>query len=100
MGGRIAVCPITAAKTVPQRSTEVLIPVGEAGQTKPGLILCHQLRTLLVLRAVPSGQVHYLTNPEIRANVREGLAIHLGLDIPGYRDGASKDDCFSPDSSR
>ena len=48
---------ITAARTDPMRPAEVRIPVGEAGQTKPGLILCHQVRTISLLRAKPGGPV-------------------------------------------
>ena len=96
--GMIAVCPMTAARTDPARPAEVRIPVGEAGQTRPGLVLCHQVRTVSLLRARPEGPVHYLADPDIRAQVREALATHLGLDIPGHSDGASADDCFGPDS--
>jgi mRNA-degrading endonuclease toxin of MazEF toxin-antitoxin module len=96
----IAVCPITAARTDPMRPAEVRIPVGEAGQTKPGLIRCHQVRTVSLLCAKPEGPVRYLINREIRAHVREALAMHLGLDIPGGRDGASIDDYFGPDSEQ
>jgi mRNA interferase MazF len=95
-GGMVAVCPITAARTTPVRPAEVAIPVGEAGQTKPGLVLCHQVRTVSLRRARPGGQVRYLTDPDIRARVREALAMHLGLDVPGRGDGASVDDAFGP----
>jgi mRNA-degrading endonuclease toxin of MazEF toxin-antitoxin module len=95
--GMIAVCPITAARTEPVRPAEVPIPVGEAGQTRPGLVLCHQVRTISLLRARPDGPLRYLTDPGIRASVREALAMHLGLDVPGSRDGASADDCYGPD---
>lgn len=98
--GMIAVCPVTAARSEPARPAEVKIPAGEAGQTKPGLILCHQIRTVSLLRARPEGGVRYLTNPQIRAQVREALAVHLGLDIPGRSDGASTDDFFGPDAAQ
>ncbi len=98
--GMIAVCPVTAARTEPARPAEVPIPAGEAGQTSPGLILCHQVRTVSLSRAKPGGPVRYLTNPEIRARVREALAMHLGLDIPGRRDGASNADCYGPDATQ
>ncbi len=97
--GMIAVCPITAARTEPARPAEVRIPVGEAGQTKPGLVLCHQVRTVSLLRAKAEGPVRYLADPDIRTRVREALAMHLGLDIPGRNDGASADDYFGPDSA-
>ena len=100
--GMVAVCPITAARTEPVRPGEIKIGIGEAGQTKPGLILCHQLRTLSVLRAramLTSGApVRYLTDPDLRAQVREALAVHLALDVPGLEDGASQDDHFGPEA--
>ncbi len=95
--GMIAVCPVTAARSDPIRPSEVRIPVGEAGQTKPGLILCHQVRTVSLLRAKPEGPVRYLSDPDLRTQVREALAMHLGLDIPGGSDGASSDDYFGAD---
>jgi mRNA-degrading endonuclease toxin of MazEF toxin-antitoxin module len=98
--GMIAVCPVTAARTDPIRPGEVPIPMGEAGQTRPGLILCHQVRTVSILRARPGSQIRHLTDPDIRAQVREALAVHLGLDIPGRGDGAGADDWFGPDASR
>jgi mRNA interferase MazF len=98
--GMVAVCPVTAARTDPARPAEVRIPVGEAGQTKPGLILCQQVRTVSLLRAKAEGPVRYVTDPEIRARVREALAVQLGLDIPGRNDGASSDDCFGPDAAQ
>jgi mRNA-degrading endonuclease toxin of MazEF toxin-antitoxin module len=97
--GMIAVCPVTAARSDAARPAEVRIPVGEAGQTKPVVILCHQVRTVSLLRAKPDGPVRYLTNPDIRAQVREALAMHLGLDIPGGNDGALIDDYFGPDAA-
>jgi mRNA-degrading endonuclease toxin of MazEF toxin-antitoxin module len=45
------VCPITAARSVPRYPNEVAIPIGEAGQTRAGVILCHQVRTISLLRA-------------------------------------------------
>lgn len=98
-GGMAAVCPITAARTDPARPGEIRIPLGEGGQTKPGLILCHQLRTISIRRAASmlddGTPVGYVTDPSIRAQVRESLAVHLGLDIPGVEDGAARDDQFS-----
>jgi mRNA-degrading endonuclease toxin of MazEF toxin-antitoxin module len=98
--GMIAVCPVTAARTDPIRPGEVPIPVGEAGQTRPGLILCHQVRTVSILRVRPGSPIRHLTDPDIRAQVREALAVHLGLDVPGRSDGAGADDWFGPDASR
>jgi mRNA-degrading endonuclease toxin of MazEF toxin-antitoxin module len=91
--GLLTVCPITAARQTPRYPGEVAIPAGEAGQTKPGLILCHQVRTISVkrigaTRILPGGAVAYLTDPAIRAAVRTALHHHLGLDIPPRPDGA------------
>jgi hypothetical protein len=75
--------------------------VGEAGQTKPGHIICSQVRTISILRArisLQSGRaVQYVTDARIRTAVRESLAIHLGLDIPGLEDGADHDAGFETD---
>lgn len=96
--GVVTVCPITAAEGRRARDLDVAIPVGEAGQTKPGHIICSQVRTISILRArvsLQSGRaVRYLTDLRIRTAVRESLAIHLGLDIPGLEDGADLDAGF------
>jgi mRNA interferase MazF len=85
--GLATVCPITAARGEARYPGEVAIPVGAAGQTRPGVILCQQLRTISLERlAGPSdGRV---TDPRLRRAVRTALAHHLGLDIPGVGDGA------------
>lgn len=92
--GRVSICPITAARATVRFPNEVAIPVGEAGQTKPGVILCHQARTISLERVQSAlrragGRVHYLTDPHIRRQVREALIRHFGLDIPPDLDGAS-----------
>jgi mRNA-degrading endonuclease toxin of MazEF toxin-antitoxin module len=91
----LTVCPITARRGEPKYPNEVAIPVGEAGQTKPGVILCHQVRTVSLLRARPmldSGiRVHYVTDTAIRRSVRGALIRQLGLDIPADEDGAAGD---------
>ena len=46
--GMATVCPITTRP--PKYPGEVPIPAGHAGQTKDGLILCHQLRTIDLAR--------------------------------------------------
>ena len=81
------VLPITASRADARYPGEVPIPVGEAGQTKPGVILCHQVRTISLerLAGAPEG---FVTKPETRAAVRTALAHHLGLDIPPVVDGA------------
>jgi mRNA-degrading endonuclease toxin of MazEF toxin-antitoxin module len=91
--GRVTICPITAARDQPRYPNEVAIPVGEAGQTKPGVILVHQVRTISLDRARRSlqrsgGRVAYVSDARIRHRVREALERHLGLDIPPAVDGA------------
>ena len=85
--GLATVCPITAARDEARYPGEVAIPVGMAGQTRPGLILCQQVCTISVDRVVgtPDGR---LTDPGLRRAVRLALAHHLGLDIPALGDGA------------
>jgi mRNA-degrading endonuclease toxin of MazEF toxin-antitoxin module len=92
--GLLTVCPISAARERPRYPGEVAIPAGEAGQTKPGLILCAQVRTISVrrIRATgirPDGGIAYLTDSRIRSAVRSALRHHLGLDIPPMSDGAA-----------
>jgi hypothetical protein len=51
--------------------------------------------TISIEAPVQSGRaVQYVTDPRIRTAVRESLAIHLGLDIPGFEDGAHLDAGF------
>jgi mRNA interferase MazF len=92
--GDVTVCPITAARHVARYPNEVPIPAGEAGQTKAGVILCHQVRTVSLQRItgalMPLG---YLT---LRAQVRAALARHFGLDIPARSDGAIGTSTFRP----
>lgn len=92
--GLLTVCPITAARSMPRYPGEIAIPSGEAGQTKDGLILCAQVRTISVRRIratgiLPGGGVAYLADPPIRSAVRTALGHHLGLDIPPLADGAA-----------
>jgi mRNA-degrading endonuclease toxin of MazEF toxin-antitoxin module len=92
--GLLTVCPISAARETPRYPGEVAIPEGEGGQTKSGLILCAQLRTISVRRIratgiLPGGGVAYVTEPRIRSAVRAALRHHLGLDIPPQSDGAA-----------
>lgn len=85
--GLATVCPITASRDEARYPGEVSIPVGAAGQTRPGVILCHQVRTISLQRVAgaPEGRV---TDPGLRRAVRLALAHHLGLDIPAVGDGA------------
>lgn len=92
--GLLTVCPIAAARETPRYPGEVAIPAGEAGQTKPVLILCAQVRTISVRRVratgiLSGGGVAYLNDSGIRTAVRAALRHHLGLDIPPMSDGAA-----------
>lgn len=91
--GSLTICPITAARAEAKYPNEVPIPIGEAGQTKPGVILCHQVRTVSMLRANQQ-PVGFLTDAVLRARVRHALARHLGLDIPASTDGADGNAAF------
>lgn len=85
--GLATVCPISAARTDPRYPGEVAIAAGVAGQSRDGVILCQQLRTISLGRVVgpPDGRV---ADPALRRAVRAALAHHLGLDIPAVGDGA------------
>ena len=85
--GLATVCPITASRHEARYPGEVAIPVGSAGQTRPGLILCQQLRTISLERVVGAPEGH-VADPILRRAVRLALAHHLGLDIPAVGDGA------------
>ena len=87
--GMATVCPITTRP--PKYPGEVQIPDGHAGQTRDGLILCHQVRTLDLTRVTTfelGGRVQYVTDRSVRAAIRIALAHQLGLDIPAAADGA------------
>jgi mRNA interferase MazF len=85
--GLATVCPITAARDEMRYPGDVAIPMGAAGQTRPGIILCQQVRTISLERiaGAPEGR---LLDPGLRGAVRRALAHHLGLDIPAVGDGA------------
>jgi mRNA interferase MazF len=85
--GLMTVCPITASRSEPRYPGEVPIPAGEAGQTRDGLILCSQVRTVSARRA-RTPPLGVLEDPARRRLVRRALAHHLGLDIPAVVDGA------------
>lgn len=82
--GLMTVCPITAARAEPRYPGEVAIPAGEAGQTKPGVIMCGQIRTVSQGRI--QGQPLGIVSTNTRRQVRRALAHHLGLDIPAAID--------------
>lgn len=79
--GLMTVCPITAARSDERYPGDVALPAGVAGQTKPGVVLCSQVRTISA-RRVQRSPVGYLTDGALRRRVRAALAHHLGLDIP------------------
>ena len=86
--GLATVCPITASRSQPRYPGDVAIPKGEAGQTKDGVVLTSQVRTIS-LRRVRSAPVGVVRDPALRRAVRVALAHHLGLDIPAVGDGAA-----------
>jgi len=85
--GLATVCPITAARSEPRYPGDVPIRTGEAGQTRDGVILCSQVRTVSLGR-VRSAPIGLVQDPAVRRAVRASLAHHLGLDIPALADGA------------
>jgi len=85
--GLATVCPITAARLVARYPGDVPIPAGEAGQTRDGVIVVGQIRTIS-LRRVRGAALGIVADPVIRRGVRHALAHHLGLDVPAIGDGA------------
>jgi mRNA-degrading endonuclease toxin of MazEF toxin-antitoxin module len=86
--GLVTVCPITATRSEPRYPGDVAIPLAEGGQTKPGVILTSQVRTIS-LRRVRSAPIGIVQDRGIRRAVRAALAHHLGLDAPAVADGAA-----------
>ncbi len=87
--GMAAVCPITTRAA--KYPGEVPIPANHAGQTRDGLILVHQVRTIDLQRVrafTIDGVPQFVTDASLRYAVRSALAHHFGLDIPGAADGA------------
>lgn len=76
---------------MPRLPGDVAIPVGEAGLTRPGVIICSQIRTVSLLRVVTeraaAGGLRHVTSPAIRKQVREAIAHHMGLDMRASVDG-------------
>jgi mRNA interferase MazF len=88
--GMATICPISARS--PKYPAEVAIPSGHAGQTLDAAILGHQLRTIDLRRVTAlelGGREQIVTDPQIRAAVRQSLARQLGLDLPPVTDGAT-----------
>lgn len=88
--GMATVCPISARE--PRYPGEVAIPAGHAGQTRDGVVLCHQVRTIDLSRVTTfdiGGRTQFVTEPALRSGVRAALARQLGLDVPAGMDGAT-----------
>lgn len=94
--GLATICPISAARVIPRYPNEVPIPVGEAGQSRDGVILCHQVRTISLGRVQgllrSESRIKYVLDPNIRSGVRTALAHQCGLDIPEVLDGVIQPD--------
>jgi mRNA-degrading endonuclease toxin of MazEF toxin-antitoxin module len=87
--GLVTVCPITTRAA--KYPGEVPIPAGHAGQTKDGLILAHQVRTIDLRRVTAlevGGERQYVTDRAVRRRLRAAIARHFALDIPSAADGA------------
>ena len=85
--GLMTVCPVTAARVEARYPGDVPLPAGMAGQSKPGVIICSQVRTISA-RRMRGAPVGFLTDAPLRRRVRQALAHHLGLDIPAVTDRA------------
>jgi mRNA-degrading endonuclease toxin of MazEF toxin-antitoxin module len=85
--GLATVCPITAARATARYPGDVPIRAGEAGQTRDGVILASQVRTIS-LEQVSATTIGTVLDRSVRHAVRHALAHHLGLDIPAIADGA------------
>jgi mRNA-degrading endonuclease toxin of MazEF toxin-antitoxin module len=86
--GLITVCPITASRSAARYPGDVAIAEGSAGQTRPGVIVCSQIRTI-ASRRIHGRPLGVVTDIATRSAVREALARHLGLDVPAVLDGAA-----------
>ncbi len=84
----MTVCPITAARSEPRYPGDVPIAGGEAGQTRAGVIVSSQVRTISA-RRIRSEPVGVVLDVATRAAVRRALAHHLGLEVPTLLDGAA-----------
>lgn len=86
--GLMTVCPVTAARAESRYPGDVPLSAGMAGQTKAGVVICSQVRTVS-MRRLRGAPVSYLSDPRLRRRVRAALAHHLGLDIPNVVDRVS-----------
>jgi mRNA-degrading endonuclease toxin of MazEF toxin-antitoxin module len=88
--GMAAVCPITTRP--PKYPGEIAIAVGQAGQTRDGLVLVHQVRTIDLRRITAfeiAGVPQVISDAGLRRAIRRALAHHFGLDVPAAADGAA-----------
>ncbi|MEP6469279.1 MAG: type II toxin-antitoxin system PemK/MazF family toxin [Chloroflexota bacterium] len=85
--GLATILPITATRSEARYPGDVPIPAGEAGQTRDGVIVGSQIRTIS-LRRVRSAPLGSVSDRARRRAVRQALAHQLGLDIPAIADGA------------
>ena len=86
--GLATICPITAARSEPRYPGDVPIRAGVAGQTRDGVVVTSQVRTIS-LQWVRSAPVGVINEPALRRSIRQALAHHLGLDIPSIADAPS-----------
>ena len=86
--GLMIVCPITASRADARYPGDVPIARGEAGQTRSGVVICSQIRTISLAR-INGAPLGLLTDSRTRNAVRTALAHHLGLDVPSRLDGAA-----------
>jgi mRNA-degrading endonuclease toxin of MazEF toxin-antitoxin module len=88
--GMAAVCPITTRP--PKYPGEIAIAAGRAGQTRDGLVLVHQIRTIDLRRITAfeiGGVPQVISDAGVRRTVRRALAHHFALDVPAAADGAA-----------
>jgi mRNA interferase MazF len=85
--GLATILPITAARSEARYPGDVPLPAGEAGQTRDGMIVSSQIRTISLQR-VRSAPLGSISDRARRRAVRQALAHQLGLDIPAVADGA------------
>jgi mRNA-degrading endonuclease toxin of MazEF toxin-antitoxin module len=88
--GMAVVCPITSRQ--PKYPGEIAIAAEQAGQTRDGLVLVHQVRTIDLHRITAfeiGGVAQVISDPGLRRAVRGALAHQFGLDVPAAADGAA-----------
>ena len=88
--GMAAVCPITSRP--PKYPGEIAIAAGQAGQTRDGLVLVHQVRTIDLRRITAfeiGGVAQVIFDAGVRRAISGALARHFGLDVLAAADGAA-----------